>query len=384
MEEASESKESVAIEDVELEPCAGLDEAEENYAARESTIEAMMQVKRNGNGKWVMIQFIEEHNHELHPQSMYRPPSVYVFRSQKLTIPKENITRTPRSSGTLVSKKMSTKTSGADENLDDAAKDCKKKADVEAYHRTLGLKTGSPYESQMSSIYTVDIFNKFQDEVLKILLCNIAHVQQEEGGNATYVVKELVMKSNGKRGIKEYTVLWNGLGTTISCICRLFEFKGYLCRHAMVVLFAVGMYEIPSHYILRRWTRDAKNIDLFDENCTGAQVWGPEYIEKCFIDLRTDSIKLAEEGSLSKERYKAVKIFLKEALIRVASMDKVPASYYACMSTILLNARVIGKADEEDQDRQLPVVVELGTTEAAEICGAGKRLKDGVRQVRSA
>ncbi|KAF9608410.1 hypothetical protein IFM89_009776 [Coptis chinensis] len=195
-------------------------------------------------------------------------------------------------------------------------------ADLETYRRTPNLITGSPYEAQMSSIYTMDVFKKFQGEILQIPSCTAVRIQKEEGADLNYIVKELKMKPNGVRGVKDYAVTFNSCETKVSCVCRLFEFEGYICRHAMVVLFAVGVFDIPFCYILKRWTRDAKNIDI----CNGSQDSGPEFVAKCFSDLRADSLKLAEEGSLTKERYRTAKIFLKEALMKMTSMDKVPAS----------------------------------------------------------
>ncbi|XP_010277289.1 PREDICTED: protein FAR1-RELATED SEQUENCE 4-like [Nelumbo nucifera] len=198
--------------------------------------------------------------------------------------------------------------------------DEEERADFDTYHKTPDLKTGSPYEEQMASVYTLDIFKKFQDEVLQIPSCNVTHIQQE-GDNSNYVVKELIMKANGKRGVKDFTVIWNHSKTTVSCMCRLFEFKGYLCRHTMVVLFAAGVYEIPSHYIVTRWTRNAKKMDVSDEDWNELHEHGIKLSAKCFSDLHLDSIKLCELGAMSKEKYKAAKLFLKEALEKVASGD---------------------------------------------------------------
>ncbi|KAF9607942.1 hypothetical protein IFM89_003862 [Coptis chinensis] len=36
----------------------------------------------------------------------------------------------------------------------------------------------------------------------------------------------------------------------------------------MVVLFAKGVYEIPPHYVLKRWSKDAKSLDIVYENST--------------------------------------------------------------------------------------------------------------------
>ncbi|KAL5711408.1 hypothetical protein ACHQM5_021868 [Ranunculus cassubicifolius] len=194
------------------------------------------------------------------------------------------------------------------------------KADFDSRQNTPPLKTTSPYEAQMASIYTQGIFKKFQVEVLRIPSCYGGSVRLE-GGNQVHTVRELIMKPNGNKATKEYTVTWDGSKCTVSCICRLFEFQGFLCRHAMVVLFAAGVYEIPPSYILKRWTKDAKVTDVFDEACGEVREDGPEYIAKCFSDLSVDCMKVAEKGSMSKEKYKAAKKILKDALEMLSSID---------------------------------------------------------------
>ncbi|XP_066165543.1 uncharacterized protein [Oryza sativa Japonica Group] len=47
----------------------------------------------------------------------------------------------------------------------------------------------------------------------------------------------------------------------VSCSCKKFEFVGILCRHTLKVLDHNNIKELPSHYILKRWTRHATNID---------------------------------------------------------------------------------------------------------------------------
>ncbi|KAI3897410.1 hypothetical protein MKX03_025428 [Papaver bracteatum] len=41
----------------------------------------------------------------------------------------------------------------------------------------------------------------------------------------------------------------------VHCSCKLFESKGILCRHAIVVLIRNGIRLIPEKYILRRWRK---------------------------------------------------------------------------------------------------------------------------------
>ncbi|KAG8372487.1 hypothetical protein BUALT_Bualt12G0071200 [Buddleja alternifolia] len=53
----------------------------------------------------------------------------------------------------------------------------------------------------------------------------------------------------------------------VTCSCKLFEFLGILCRHALRVLDLINVkMEIPSHDILKRWTKDVSVVDFVSEN----------------------------------------------------------------------------------------------------------------------
>ena len=53
-------------------------------------------------------------------------------------------------------------------------------------------------------------------------------------------------------------VQFNHLNTNISCSCKKFESLGILCCHALRVFSIANLTRIPSQYILKRWTKDAK------------------------------------------------------------------------------------------------------------------------------
>ncbi|XP_077248306.1 protein FAR-RED IMPAIRED RESPONSE 1-like isoform X2 [Tasmannia lanceolata] len=171
------------------------------------------------------------------------------------------------------------------------------------------MKTPSPFEAQMASIYTRNIFMKFQVEASGITACHTINIQ-EEGATRTYTVRDLEEK-------KDYIVVWNGFETKASCSCHLFECRGFLCRHAMVVLVASGLYEIPSHYILKRWTKDAKNRRVLDQGSSEIQGDCRESMIQRFNDLCQRAVKFVEEGSLSDENYSVALHALKEALEKV-------------------------------------------------------------------
>lgn len=85
-------------------------------------------------------------------------------------------------------------------------------------------------------------------------LKNSSHLSCElleaAGTNSTFFVK--YMQSD--RGA---TVVLNTEDLTITCSCRMFECIGLLCKHVLRVYNMNGVYNLPSQYILPRWTKYA-------------------------------------------------------------------------------------------------------------------------------
>jgi hypothetical protein len=102
----------------------------------------------------------------------------------------------------------------------------------------------------------------------------------------------------------------------ISCICRLYEYKGYLCRHAMIVLQICGLSAIPSQYVLKRWMKDAKSRNLLGEESEVVQSRVQRYNDLC-----QRAMKLSEEGSLSQESHSFAIRALDEAFGSCVSMN---------------------------------------------------------------
>ncbi|ESQ27496.1 hypothetical protein EUTSA_v10018262mg [Eutrema salsugineum] len=168
------------------------------------------------------------------------------------------------------------------------------KADFDAWHEAPELKSPSPFEKQMLLVYTHEIFRKFQSRFW----------ESEEG--TTYSVKDF-------EDDQKYLVDWNESKTDIHCSCRCFEYKGYLCRHAIVVLQMSGVFTIPINYVLQRWTNAARNRHQISGNLELVQ----SNIRR-FNDLCRRAIILGEEGSLSQESYDVAMFAMKEAFKQCA------------------------------------------------------------------
>jgi len=164
------------------------------------------------------------------------------------------------------------------------------RADCDTWNKQPALKSPSPFEKHMSTVYTHAVFKKFQDEVLGSVAC-MPKKEKEEQLTITYRV-QVYEKS------EDFIVMWNEVKSEVSCVCRFFEYKGFLCRHALIVLQICGLSTIPSQYILKRWTKDAK-----DRRLTGEGSRQPSSRVQRYNDLCNRAIKLSEEGSLSQESY---------------------------------------------------------------------------------
>lgn len=164
------------------------------------------------------------------------------------------------------------------------------KASSDTWNKQPALKSPSPYEKQVAGLYTHAILRKFQIEVLGVVAC-MPRKEEPVDAIVTYKVQDFEKK-------QEFIVTLNELKSEVSCMCRSFEFKGFLCRHVLVVLQIMAISTMPSQYILKRWTKDAKSRYVMGE--------GSEIVQsrlQRYNDLCQRAIKLGEEGSLSQESY---------------------------------------------------------------------------------
>lgn len=207
------------------------------------------------------------------------------------------------------------------------------KADFDSWHETPELKSPSPFEKQISLVYTHEIFKKFQVEVLGAAACHLKK-ESEDQTTTTYIVKDFEDNQN-------YAVEWSESKSDIYCSCHAFEYKGYLCRHAIIVFQMSGVFSIPSKYILKRWTNVATSKHPISEKLDEEQTKMRRYNDLC-----RRAIILGEEGSLSQESYDAALSAIKEALQQCANVNSFPENDVR-PNTSFMNAI----CDVEDQNQ---------------------------------
>ncbi|KAL0425383.1 UNVERIFIED_CONTAM: protein FAR1-RELATED SEQUENCE 3 [Sesamum radiatum] len=154
-------------------------------------------------------------------------------------------------------------------------------ADYDTMCTTPVLKTPSPMEQQAANLYTKKVFAKFQEELVKLLY--------------TLPIKD-------------------GDGS-----CQMFEYSGVLCRHILTVFTVTNVLTIPSHYILKRWTRNAR-ASLSDEQEIDMQCM--ESLTVRFNNLCREALKFAEVGAIAAETYNAAMDVLLEGARKISVVKK--------------------------------------------------------------
>ncbi|KAF5466789.1 hypothetical protein F2P56_016684 [Juglans regia] len=185
--------------------------------------------------------------------------------------------------------------------------------DLESRDSSPILKTSSYYELQLSKMCTKAIFQKFQDEVVMMSSCFGITQVHANGPIVTYMVKE----REGEeilRDVKNLEVIYDKAAAEVRCICSCFNFKGYLCRHALCVLNYNGIEKIPFQYILSRWRKDFKRLYVPDLGSNNVDITNPV---QWFDHLYRRAMQVVEEGMISQDHYMVAWQAFKESLNKV-------------------------------------------------------------------
>ncbi|XP_024963981.1 protein FAR1-RELATED SEQUENCE 3 isoform X2 [Cynara cardunculus var. scolymus] len=190
-------------------------------------------------------------------------------------------------------------------------------ADFDTICTTPILRTPSPMEKQAASLYTKTIFSKFQEELVETFVYTANRIDGD-GAVSTFRVAKF------EDDQKAYLVSLNIEELRASCSCQMFEYSGILCRHILTVFTVTNVLTLPSHYILKRWTRNAKcNIALEER----ADVNGQESLAIRYNQLLREAIKFSEEGAIAPDTFTVAMAALREGGEKVAAVKTNVASF---------------------------------------------------------
>ncbi|CAL0309050.1 unnamed protein product [Lupinus luteus] len=164
------------------------------------------------------------------------------------------------------------------------------------------LQTKEPVEDQCRKLYTLTLFKVFHKEFMQCY-SYLGFKIYEEGALSRYLVRK------GGNDTEKHIVTFNASTLIISCSCQMFECEGVLCRHALRVLQILELREVPSRYILHRWTRNAEDSAFLDTKSLSSS---QEVKSLMLWSLRETASKYVDAGASSIENYKLAYDILKE------------------------------------------------------------------------
>uniref|UniRef100_A0A8R7U6H4 Protein FAR1-RELATED SEQUENCE n=3 Tax=Triticum urartu TaxID=4572 RepID=A0A8R7U6H4_TRIUA len=111
-------------------------------------------------------------------------------------------------------------------------------------------------ERHAGKIYTSAMFEQFGHILYE---CGAYQVEEIEKGKE-YVAIHTNSTKRGKWCRTSYKVTVVEAGEEFDCECGQFAHMGLLCSHILKVLDFIHVTEIPKKHIVKRWTRDARDV----------------------------------------------------------------------------------------------------------------------------
>ncbi|XP_024313916.1 protein FAR1-RELATED SEQUENCE 5-like [Brachypodium distachyon] len=190
-------------------------------------------------------------------------------------------------------------------------------ADNTSMHTTPQILTTWGIERKGSELFTHEVFNEFQKEVVAAREhCDVQGAELVDG-------VKIVAITDASKKVKE--VCCNTSTMVEKCSCMLFESLGIPCCHIVRFLRAAKVEdsnELPNHYVLKRWEKNCKRDCVYDSE-------GNLLAEKPI-----DSIDATKRRKISDASNKF------EALIQMAKNSDEGMDF---LTTNLLNMEVKGK-----------------------------------------
>jgi hypothetical protein len=117
----------------------------------------------------------------------------------------------------------------------------------------------TPMLLQASEVYTPVIFEAFQSEYERSMAACSRLLDDDK-----YAIA--IGRFHGDLQFEqERIVISDPLNQTVSCSCGMFNRTGILCAHGLKVFDLMNIKILPTHYVLKRWTKAARNGSVQDK-----------------------------------------------------------------------------------------------------------------------
>lgn len=118
------------------------------------------------------------------------------------------------------------------------------------------LRFNLPLEIHASKVYTSTMFEQFG----KLLYEAGQYMVEEMEHPKLYLVRHEKAAQKEKWFKIVFRVAVDIETEEVNCECGLFEHSGIPCAHSLKVMLHLGFRTLPARYVLKRWTRDARDV----------------------------------------------------------------------------------------------------------------------------
>ncbi|XP_074267091.1 protein FAR1-RELATED SEQUENCE 2-like [Silene latifolia] len=215
-------------------------------------------------------------------------------------------------------------------------------------------KTLLSLEVHASTVYTHALFYEFQQQCVDSLNSCSAGDSSREGSTRFLDVEDSIFH-------KTYIVAFNPSMFDATCSCKMFERKGYICKHIIWILSGKEIKKIPDKYLLSRWTKNTKKMPLYD-------VHG-----QLLDDFNSSDVTKLQISTVWSEFYSTLTL-----------LKSLPENHINELTSLLKSFRQNFKSGAEKLTKQQELEMLLGVKSSSEVCilppvqsknkGSGKRL----------
>ncbi|XP_042387960.1 protein FAR1-RELATED SEQUENCE 5-like [Zingiber officinale] len=152
-----------------------------------------------------------------------------------------------------------------------------------------------------SYIYTPEVYKFFEQEWYKSHDSSV-EICEDVGSHTKY-------KVTSYKKSYHHIVTLDSSGQKIECSCRKYDFAGILCSHILKIFAMKNIMKIPSEYILKRWTRKAKDgyIGVIDLIANKSSLDPKACTNLLYKELSGLYVQLVTKAAEREDTYKVVK-----------------------------------------------------------------------------
>lgn len=173
-------------------------------------------------------------------------------------------------------------------------------------------------ERHAGKIYTRAMFEQLGELLYQAHAYRIEELEKGNLYRATHTQAE--RREKWSRVVYEVRILENG--ASFECECGLFEHMGMPCCHMLKVMDVLGYTEIPAKLILKRWTRDARDVlpshlQIYQRDHAGSRTMTHRH-----TTLYVHAMELVRLGDASAEAYEKGMKCIRDGIAALAEYEE--------------------------------------------------------------